>query len=305
MRRRLGLGLLAGVAASLLFVASASACQIANLVLPSSAGPGDNVSYSISGIEPNATYSFTIAGTTVSGTNTTGNNGVSGTFTMPDLGSQAQTLTADGQCSCPDGPPAGLVAHMQYLPPPPPSSAAPAATSSEPAATTQAAGHTARTHAHHSSPQLAVAKHRHAPASSGAAVGTASAGSVGSDPSAGISNSASGRTEQSSAKHSAEHSSVPHQILNALGSSTKVGPAKVPTIGLLLMAIIFIAGTALAAFLVAALQKGPDPLAAINAPAPVPEDPVEAELQEMIADEMARQVIVDLELGEGVSSLTE
>src|SRR5262249_29462952 len=119
MRNRFVLGLVLGVICPLLGAASASACQIANLVLDPRPGPGDTVSYSISGIEPNATYGFTIAGTNVSGTNTTANNGVSGTFTMPDLGSQPQTLTADGQCSCPDGPPAGLVAHMQYVPPAP------------------------------------------------------------------------------------------------------------------------------------------------------------------------------------------
>jgi hypothetical protein len=44
------------------------------------------------------------------------------------------------------------------------------------------------------------------------------------------------------------------------------------------------------------LQTGPDPRAAIKAPAPLGPDPVDVELQEMIADEMARQLLSDLDL---------
>jgi hypothetical protein len=67
--------------------------------------------------------------------------------------------------------------------------------------------------------------------------------------------------------------------------------------GLLLMALIFIAGTALTGFVIYLSQAGPDPEAA-----PVPLDPVEAELQEMIGDEMARQLLSDLGLGERVTA---
>ena len=69
MRSREPLTFLIAVVSSLAYAAPASACSITNLVLDKSAGPGDTVSYSISGIEPNSTYSFTIAGQTVSGTN--------------------------------------------------------------------------------------------------------------------------------------------------------------------------------------------------------------------------------------------
>jgi hypothetical protein len=299
MRSRLRLAFLIAVASSLVFVASASACQITNLVLDQSAGPGDTVSYSISGIEPGASYSFTIAGLTVSGTNTSGNGGVGGTFTMPDLGSQQQTLTAYGQCSCPDGPPPGLVASMQYLPAPP---AAPPAGTNAPAASALPAARRSSPHSQRpASPASPVAVGHHAvkdqPGSApsvGAGIGAAPAGPVGSRSDSGQSSSAS-----DSARHStSESSSVPDRVLHTLGSTTDVGPAKVPTMGLLLFALIFIAGTALAAFLVYLSQTGLDPEAAIKAPAPVPLDPAEAELQEMIGDEMARQLLSDLELGE-------
>src|SRR5262245_10134910 len=101
MRSLLGLAFLIMVGSCLAFAVAASACPTSSLVLsPKTAGPGDTVSYSISGIDPNATYSFTIAGLTVSGINDS-TPGVDGTFTMPDLGSQQRTLTAQGECTCP------------------------------------------------------------------------------------------------------------------------------------------------------------------------------------------------------------
>jgi hypothetical protein len=301
MRKRFALGLLLGVACSLVGAASASACAIANLWLPDSAGPGDTVPYSISGIEPTASYSFTIAGQTVSGTNTSSNPAVDGTFTMPDLGSQAQTLTAYGQCTCPDGSDQpGLIRSMQYLPPPPPPP--PPATTSDPSASVSLAEHSSRSH-FRPEPPVAAASHaskNHLPPA-GTDVGASAAGSVGSGPS-----TSQPSSQPSSARHSTgDSSSVPGQILKSLGSMTSVGPAKVPTMSVLMFALIFVAGTSLAAAYIYYSQKGPDPLAAIKAPAPVPDDPVEAELQEMIADGMAQRLLVDLELGEAVNPLRE
>src|SRR5690242_7704173 len=93
MRVRIAMGLLVASLFVLAFVGSASACDTAHLALPPSAGPGDTVSFSISSIEPGATYTLQIAGVEVSGTNDTPYNGVSGTFTMPDLGSSVLTVT--------------------------------------------------------------------------------------------------------------------------------------------------------------------------------------------------------------------
>src|SRR5262245_16738143 len=93
MRSRLATAFLIVVGACLTFSATAAACQDVHLVLPDSAGPGDTVSYSIAGISPGATYSFTIAGEEIRGSNTSATlNGVSDTFTMPDLGSEERRV---------------------------------------------------------------------------------------------------------------------------------------------------------------------------------------------------------------------
>ena len=68
--------------------------------------------------------------------------------------------------------------------------------------------------------------------------------------------------------------------------------------GLLLMAVIFVATASVAAFVIYLFRSGPDPDAAKKSPAPPGPDPAEAELQEMIADDMARQLLEDLHLSE-------
>jgi hypothetical protein len=72
----------------------------------------------------------------------------------------------------------------------------------------------------------------------------------------------------------------------------------VPVVGLLAIGLILIAVGAIAAFVVYVWRSGPDPNAAVRDPAPSGPDPVEAELQQIIADEMARQLLSDLELTE-------
>jgi hypothetical protein len=159
-----------------------------------------------------------------------------------------------------------------------------------------------RVHVHRPGPPppIAIAKHtaqgqKHDGGTNvGAGTGGAPAAAVGSQPGPTHPSSGSGEAK----KPGEESSSAPHKVLNAIGSTTKVGPADVPTIGLLLIAVIVIAGAALAAFVIYLLRRGPDPEAAIKAPGPIDPDPVEAELQEMIADEMARQLLSDLDLGE-------
>jgi hypothetical protein len=297
MRLRIGLGVTTAIAALWLFAGSAWACLTADLTTSPSAGPGDPVSFGISGIEPGAHYTVTFQGQTVaSGTNTTNNNGVSGSFSMPDLGSQEQTTYAEADTIHPeDGESFHLTSSIEYLPPAPaaaPEQPAPAATS---APVSQARHHVRQQAPIAASPQ--VAKQKQDPASTVAPAGSAPSNSVGSEP--GPNDPGSGSAEAKGSTH--ESASVSHRALDALASTTSVGPAKVPTMGLLLMALIFIAGTALTGFVIYLSQTGPDPEAAIKAPAPVPLDPVEAELQEMIGDEMARQLLSDLELGERVT----
>lgn len=298
MRSRLGLVFLIAIVSCLAFTATASACPTAHLVLsPKTAGPGDTVSYSISGIDPNTTYSFTIAGITVSGTNDS-SPGDSGTFTMPDLGSQEQVLTAQGQCTCPgDVTPTPLSDDLTYVPPTP---ASPPATTPPAKTTDVPATRVSRIRHHRPSPPVAVAKpsaqeeKRQGATPTGSAAGSAPSNSVGSQPGPRNPSSGSGESKQSET----QSPSVPNKVLDAVGSTTKVGPADVPTIGLILMAVIVIAGAALAAFVIYLMRRGPDPEAAIKAPAPIDPDPVEAELQEIIAEEMARQLLSDLQLGE-------
>src|SRR4051794_20663551 len=122
MRSRLALAFLIAAGSCLAFTASASACPTANLVLSpeTGAGPGDTVSWSLSGIVPGADYSISFAGQKISGQNDTSFNGVNGTFTMPDLGSEQLTVDADGTCTCPEDASAQLIHDsIPYLPPTP------------------------------------------------------------------------------------------------------------------------------------------------------------------------------------------
>jgi hypothetical protein len=89
-------------------------------------------------------------------------------------------------------------------------------------------------------------------------------------------------------------------VLDTVGGTTSVGPANVPTLGLLAIALILVVGLGLAGLVIYIFRNGPDPDAAVRDPAPPGPDPVEAELQELIAAEMARQLLSDLNLGEPV-----
>ena len=307
MRIRLAVGVLISLVALLSLAGSASACATASLRLSPSAGPGDPVSFSISGIEPGATYSLSLDGRVVaSGTNDTPYNGVSGTFTMPDFGSRSLTVTGFGHTfHAADSDSQDPVSSMVYEPPAPPSTPAPASSSSplpKPESESAQQAHGVEQHGPTAVAENAAKKQKHDSPTTGAGAGAAPTDAVGSEQGPSRPSSGSGEANESGsveANQSAEESSgVPHKVLDAIGSTTKVGPADVPTIGVLAMGLILIAGTALAAFVIYLLRRGPDPKAAIKAPAPLDPDPVEAELQEMIAEEMARKLLRDLDLGE-------
>jgi hypothetical protein len=302
MRIRVALGFLIGLLALFPLAGSASACATASLRLDPSAGPGDTVSFSISGIEPGATYTLSLGGHEVaSGTNNTPSNGVSGTFTMPNLGTQPVTVTGFGHTfHAADSDAQDPVSSMAYEPPAPSSTSAPAASAPpkpEPEPEPEAVHPAPRVKVQ---PPVAVAQHaakkqKQDSPTNGAGARAAPADAVRSapgprDPNSGKSGEAKGSAEESSG--------VRHKVLDAIGSTTRVGPADVPTVGLLALGLIVIAGTAVAAFVIYLLRRGPDPEAAIKAPAPLGHDPVEVELQEMIAEEMARQLLSDLDLGE-------
>jgi hypothetical protein len=294
MRIRLGLGALATAIALLLLGAIASACDsVSGVISPSSARAGDPISFSISGLLKGATYRVSVDGLPEASGVSDGAS-VSGSFPMPDYGSESRTVYVEAWATHTEDNFDQPVASrgVQYLPPP---SVAPASPSHS-----SATSHPAP--AHHRTkkpkkPKLAVVTHaaqreQHHSTGTGAAVGAAPADSVGSQPVSGDRGSGGG------AQSNSESSSVPNRVLDAVGSTTSMGPAKVPTIGLLLMAVIFVVGTGLAALVIYISQNGPDPQAAIKAPAPLGHDPVEVELQELIADQMARQLLSDLDLAE-------
>ena len=124
MRIRVALGLTVVTATVLFLVGPAWGCLGEDLTTSPSAGPGDPVSFSISGIQPGAHYSVTFEGRGVaSGTNTSSNNGVSGSFSMPDLGSSPRTVYAYADTVHPDdGDSFHLSSAIEYQPPAAPSS---------------------------------------------------------------------------------------------------------------------------------------------------------------------------------------
>src|SRR5262245_4263903 len=304
MRSRVALGFLIAVVGCIAFTASASACPVAHLVLsPDAARQGDTVSWSLSGIVKGTTYSISVAGQEINGTNETDFDGVSGTFTMPDLGSQQMTVTAHGTCTCPEDAQAQLIEDsMEYLPLPPAAPSPSGSTlGSDSAPAPAAAVQTAQ------KPKGSATRHRPSAAPSHAAVPSAQrptadpeVGAEVAAPQAATSPSASAPDAQprSKARSAESSSSVPGRVLDTIGGTTSVGPAKVPTLGLLALALVVISGLGLAGLAIYIFRNGPDPDAAVRDPAPPGPDPVEEELQQMIADEMARQLITDLNLGE-------
>lgn len=305
MRRRVGLGILFSTVALFAAVSSASACATASLTFsPSHAGPGDPVSFSISGIEPGATYRIELNGQTVaSGTNETNLNGVSGTFTMPDFGDEPVTVTGFAHAfHAADNDTQDPSRSLDYVPTKPvtqPTPAPPKETPTPAPVQRQLPTVIPQHRPHRISPPLqivkqAAKKQRHDSVATGSAVGSAPADAVGSSPMPTEPSSGSGAIK-APRKNSA---SVPNRVLDAIGSNTKVGPADVPTIGLLAIALLVIAAGGLTAFVIYLWRNGPDPDAALREPAPPGPDPVEEELQQMIADEMARQLLSDLDLGE-------
>jgi hypothetical protein len=293
MRLRFGLSLFVSCTALLAASFTAWACLLSSgTVTPSSAGPNDPMGFSISGVEPGADYTVRVEGQQVAGgVNGSNNNGVSGGFSMPDLGDQPRTVYVyldthhdeDGYSWSHSVP-------VQYVPPVPTSSGSPE--SQSPAQQPVAEAKVQR-----SPTSKAVETGRDSSRRPGGGAGTAPSGSgpggdVGADPGPRSPDSGSSALEASAR----ESSGVPHRIVSALTASTPVGPADVPNLALGLAALIFVLGTALAAFIVWLLQAGPDPKAAIRKPAPLGADPVDIELQAIIATEMARSLLAELEL---------
>jgi hypothetical protein len=315
VRIRVALGLTVVTATVLFLVVPAWGCLGEDLTTSPSAGPGDPVSFSISGIQPGAHYSVTFEGRGVaSGTNTSSNNGVSGSFSMPDLGSSPRTVYAYADTVHPDdGDSFHLSSAIEYQPPAAPSSggssgaSSGASSGSSSGASSTSDSTSATGSAGHDSKQPHPSRNQNAPASShhqanmnpsAKSETAATPGTVAAAHQPQVSASDSAAPSKEKERSSGAGSSVPDRVLGKLGSTTSVGPANVPTIGLLAIAVIFLVGAVLAAIVIYLFRSGPDSEAAKNSPVPPGPDPAEAELQEMIADEMARQLLDDLDLSE-------
>lgn len=91
MRLRVFLAVAVAALVSLIVLPAASqACNYPTLHPSSSAGPGDTVSYTVGNLDPGATYDIVVAGRAV----VSGGSSPSGSFTMPDLGSEPQSVPA-------------------------------------------------------------------------------------------------------------------------------------------------------------------------------------------------------------------
>jgi hypothetical protein len=292
VRIRFALGVLVGFVV-LLATPTAWAClSSSGAASPDRAGPGDPISFSISDIQRGADYTvFAEDRVVASGVNQTSEDGVEGSFPMPDFGDQPQTVYVYMEVKH-DEDGFGPIRHrdsVEYV--------LPAAAQRDPAESQPPASQPVHLrHARRSPVQKAIknASGSRRPSGGGPApsAGSAPGQDIGVSPGSGNPDSGS----DASVESARESASVPDGIVSALSSRTAVGPAEVPNLALGLAAIIFVFGTALTAFVIYLLQTGPDPKAAIRAPAPLGPDPVDVELQEMIAEEMARQLLSDLDL---------
>ncbi|HEX6586904.1 MAG TPA: hypothetical protein VF052_09140 [Solirubrobacterales bacterium] len=302
MRRASLFALLVGLALAG-FAATATACLEPRGYLGiSSAGPGDPVPFDITGTDPGAGYDVTAGGRGVaSGIDGDGGpgEGTSGSFTMPDFGDSSRAVSVMFNVQH-EGSNWQSPETIQYVPP------APAAAPSEQAGAGDATNQGPPEKSNKTSRPAAREPDKSDPKPVSAAPAAPAVASAVRPARASEPMRASEPTRASepiraasevSVSNRAEQS-VPDRVLDAVGSTTSVGPAKIPTAAMLTLAIVFVVGTALAAFVIYLLQTGPDPKAAIRAPAPLGHDPVEIELQEMIADEMARKLLADLGLGE-------
>lgn len=291
MRNRLGLSVLLSVTVALIPAAVAWACnEPRGYPSSSSGGPGDSSSYSITDTEPGATYDVYVGGQYVgSGTDSTPEAGAGGAFEMPYLGDSPKTVYVEFHISH-EGSTWISTEAIQYTPPPPPPAPDP-----EPA----------------EPPTPKPVPDAHDPVNLGAlgkrsfeqrvpedasrreqtgAYGGAFAGGIG----VGAAPPPSAPQSPGSATAEQEAVAVPTRIADAVGDSTELGPASVPNLALGVAALILIAGTVLSVLLVYLLRSGPDPNAAIRSPALPGPDPLETELQEILADEMARSLLAQL-----------
>jgi hypothetical protein len=300
-----------GITASL-----ASACLEPQLyVSPSTAEAGDPVSFTITGTELDATYTVTVEGISVAGgTDTDQSEGTSGSFAMPNLGPQSRTVYAR-MVTQHDGSTWPDEVALQYQVPassPPP----PAGEESPPEQPIQQGAGSGPTQQVEEPPPDGGGDHsgpkqpgddpgaaRRTPATSspggGAEVANSPGAVVATQGRAEIERSTI--AERAAGEHRAsdedESVAVPDRVLDAitgaLGGDTRVGPTAIPSMLVVTLALLLGMGLGGLGMLILIGRKlGPD---ADNVAAEVAEGykeaEIEAELQEIIAEERARQLL--------------
>lgn len=311
MRARLVIGGLgAALAISALSAGHAWACAEPKLATGGTFGPGDTVGYSISGIEPGASYTLTAPDGSVLDSGTASGS-VSGSFTMPDLGSEATTMNvhmeADHNATGTSHPDGGArytsdatVGYEPPAPPPPPPGDDPPVEQPTPAGESSGvesgskevagepeAGRPATTPG---APAVAVAG---APVQ--AATASPSASSSGA-PTASL----NGRQAEARAGVAAESRAAAGDAVGQPAAAI-VGPVDPPAVGdpawFVGLVLLIVAPLATAAM----LRRGDGESERVAAPLWIPPDLdegvtltarlIEAELQEIIAEERARQLL--------------
>jgi hypothetical protein len=311
--------------------ATASACNEPTLSLgKTQASAGETVPFTIGGTEEGANYTLAIRGQTVaSGTDTTAQSGLSGSFSMPDLGGTQTVVYVDMTADhAADGgrwthtrsiayvPPSGGSADMAPPPsqsPAPPPSQSPAPPPAEspasppsaegPASPPSAEGEGGSNRGAESPGRTAaVPEHVAKAVTAGASVSTPAAGGalsspLSTSPAAASTSAAAADAARDSAGADVEgaggagHEGRGARFAEVLGGDANVGPVAVPTILLVALALALALGLGgIGLLIVVSRGLGPDrQTVATELAAGL--DEVEAELQEMIAEERARQVL--------------
>jgi hypothetical protein len=311
MRLRACVGLFLALALALL-PSQAVACNVEDIAV-GSAGPGDTFGWSIGNMTPGASYSVTFNGRKEEG-KAAQNGSASGTFTMPDLGDREQDVPISALITHPPSAedpgtfhPTGTVHYVPPSPPtapPPPPTGGPGPTASPTSGVGEAADHGLNLHRPTiaSSVSSGAAGGHNTADTADAAYGATSA----SAPASAAAEAARAGAPASAKRSGRARASVLDHASSLLGDTTRIGPAEVPNLALGLAALIFVLGTAVTAFVIYILNTGPDPRAAIRSPAPPGPDPLESELQEILATEMAGSLLAQLSLdGAGLETGSE
>lgn len=301
-RFRLGLILLTVVSLLGMGAGAAWACNEPRLdPSPDTAGPNDPVGFTITGTDPGAAYTVTIEGQTVaSGTDGTQAAGTTGSFTMPDLGSESRTVYLEAVVQH-DGsqwkPPATMQYQAVPTPPPDDSDQGPAPGGDTPSEQGSPGGHRSSDAVNQDAISAVPTP---APAAAPVPAAAPSTGSPVADEPAFVGSTAAVEAETpESVRHAARQANEEDESTwiplprapEALTGETEIGDVTVANEVLLALALLAVLGLGGGGLVfVLARRLGPDPQhVAAEVARGFDEMEIEAELQEIIAEERARR----------------